>query len=89
MEPDDHALQLKLMEAFGLVIGQSKPVNFRPENSDLIEMEKGWGKLCVTLAECDCPNADKLTLYQLYVWLEAMEEKYEAMKQTSHSPKKR
>ncbi len=83
MEPDDLALQAKLTEAFGLVIGQTRPVNFRPESSDLIEMEKGWHKLCVTLAECDCPNPQALTIYQLYIWLESLEEKFEAFKKNN------
>ncbi|WP_338871715.1 hypothetical protein WBJ53_26115 [Spirosoma sp. SC4-14] len=76
----DSAAALNLQ--FALVVGQHKPIHLRddPKNT-IVGMEKGWTKLCVTLTECGCPDPERLTVFQLYTWLETLEEKYEAQKQ--------
>ena len=74
-------------DAFAMLVGQHKPACFRDSGPHVLtQMDKGYGRLLVTLSECGCPNPDNLTVYQFYNWLESLEEKYEAAKPKPHAP---
>ncbi|WP_234735324.1 hypothetical protein [Tellurirhabdus bombi] len=71
---------------------EARPIlSFDGEDSVIVELEKNYAKLCVSLTECGCPDPARLTVFELYTWLETQEEKYEAHKKalTKDAPKRR
>jgi len=80
LNPTDDA-EKRMNEALAAVVGTQKPPIFRdsPENI-LVQMEKSYAKLVVTLAECGCPDPDALSVYDQYTWIESLEDKYEAQR---------
>ena len=88
LDPADETIKA-LNDAFAILVGQQKPACFRDSGPHVLtQMEKGFGKLLVTLSECGCPNPDSLTVFQFYTWLESLEEKYEAQKPKTNAPKR-
>lgn len=71
----------KLDEVTLSLLSTQKPANLTnsPENS-LVILEKSQFNLNATLQECGCTAPEKLTVYELYGWIERLEAQNERQK---------
>ncbi len=79
IEPSEE-LNETVREALSDIMSTRKPMCFQEGKNIITTLEKDYSKLCVALAEAGCPDPYSLTVFQMYTWLESLEERYEAQK---------